>query len=40
MKLMNKQPELYHNLNWQKTFPNIPVEIEVKTKISRFGLAK
>lgn len=40
MKLMNKQPELYHNLNWQKTFPNIPIEIEVKTKISRFGLAK
>ncbi len=32
-------PEVYKNLDWEEIFPNIPVNVSVKTNITRFGLA-
>lgn len=40
MKLMNKYPEYYNHLNWEITFPTVPISTEVTVKISRFGISK
>ena len=40
MRLMNKEPDYFHSLNWKETYPTVPILTEVQAKISRFGIAK
>lgn len=40
MKLFMKHPQVYKNIDWEKTFPNVPIEVQVKSTISRFGQAR
>jgi len=37
MKLMNKYPKIFKNTDWEKTFPNVPINVQVEANISRFG---
>jgi len=38
--LKQKKPHIYKELNWEEVFPIIPISVEVKAKIDRFGLTK
>lgn len=38
--LKQRNPKTYESLNWAEVFPNIPVHIEVDSKVSEFGLAQ
>lgn len=38
--LHNKNPQSLRELNWTEVFPNVPIEIEVDCKITRFGLSR
>ncbi|NLW24270.1 MAG: Ger(x)C family spore germination protein [Clostridia bacterium] len=38
--LKEKRPKIYENIDWQKQFPHIPIEVSVKAQVKRFGLIK
>ena len=38
--LKQKEPHIYEELNWEEVFPVIPISVEVKAKIDKFGLVK
>lgn len=38
--LQKSDLRMYQKLNWSKVFPDLPITVEVKTKISSFGLSK
>ena len=40
MKLKNKDSDYFESLDWQETFPTVPIETDIEVKISRFGIAK
>ncbi|MGI6224619.1 MAG: Ger(x)C family spore germination protein [Peptococcales bacterium] len=40
MKLYNKYPQMYKSLDWEETFPNVPINVQVEATISSFGQAR
>ncbi|WP_028307942.1 Ger(x)C family spore germination protein [Desulfitibacter alkalitolerans] len=39
MAMKKRMPRIYEGLDWEETFPNIPINVEVQAHITRFGLA-